>query len=512
MNTLSKELMSDHKVLAKREQFRDRYWRDKDPIAEDRLLWRAQTFRHLVHLLPGQTILELGCGQGRLTRKLVQVSRGENPITAVTFQEDGEILQSPGLESVEFLPYALTPERLEGREFDFIIAMDLLDKENCSWMLRQAYQLLKPGGEIVFYESNPWNPVLQLNRAVARAAGSTDCRRLLSKPRLYELMSEVGLVRAFAVFTDFAYAPLTRYGSWLLQNLSVLLENMPYVRVFAGAILIHAQKPSHGVTLSPDVSLCEHEQLRRTVSVVVPCHNEEMNVRPLVSRLLALYGDYLHEIVLVDDNSRDNTAQVMRQLAAEHPLIKPVFRTPPNGVGLAIRDGYAAATGRYVLSMDCDFQHLLPELRDIFDAATAGYDVVIGSRFSRRSVLLNYPFQKILANRGFHLLARLILPVKFRDVTNNLKLIRREVLNELELTQSGFAINAETGLLPLVAGYSCKEVPISWINRTPEMGVSSFKLAQVGTGYWRVLSRLWLKRVSRKKPVATTVTLPSPAC
>lgn len=72
---------------------------------------------------------------------------------------------------------------------------------------------------------------------------------------------------------------------------------------------------------------------------------------------------------------------------------------------------------------------------------------------------------------------------RFRDLTNNLKLMRRSVLEEIEFTQPGFAINAETGLYPLVMGYNVKEVPISWINRTPDMGSSSFKLAQVGGGY-----------------------------
>jgi glycosyltransferase involved in cell wall biosynthesis len=115
-----------------------------------------------------------------------------------------------------------------------------------------------------------------------------------------------------------------------------------------------------------------------------------------------LFDDYIHEIIPVDDNSRDNTRGVIERLAAEDARIKPVFRTPPNGVGRAISDGYRASTGRWVLSMDCDFQHLLPEMRDLFDAAAAGHDVVVGSRFSRHSVLLNYPFQKIVANRAFH--------------------------------------------------------------------------------------------------------------
>jgi hypothetical protein len=73
------------------------------------------------------------------------------------------------------------------------------------------------------------------------------------------------------------------------------------------------------------------------------------------------------------------------------------------------------------------------------------------------------------------------------------------VVENLELTQPGFAINAETGLQPLLRGYSVKEVPISWINRTPDMGVSSFRLVKVGGGYWQVLLRLWLKTVFKTR-------------
>jgi dolichol-phosphate mannosyltransferase len=124
----------------------------------------------------------------------------------------------------------------------------------------------------------------------------------------------------------------------------------------------------------------------------------------------------------------------------------------------------------------------------------------VGSRFSRHSVLLNYPFFKIVANRGFHLLARLLLWRKFRDLTNNLKLMRREVVMNMQLRERGFAVNAETGLQPLILGYRVKEVPISWINRSPGMGASSFRLVRVGGGYWRVLLGLWLKQVCGAGP------------
>ena len=482
-------------TLAVRERFRDEYRARRDPIAEDRLVWRAQGFRHTVHCLPGQSILELGCGDGLFTRALSRVTRGENPLTAVTFQAQAQAATA----GAELLAARELPGPLAGRRFDYVVGIDLLDRDNSAWMLEHVYELLAPGGQAVFYESNPWNPVLRLRRFLARLTGRRDPRKLLSRPRLYELCSELGFIRLFVVFNDFVYAPLTRSLVWLLRNLSILLENAPFVRCLSGSILLHAQKPPR-LPDPPRVSLFRHEALRHAVSVVVPCHDEEMNVGPLVERLLALYGEYVHELVLVDDNSKDGTRAAIEALAAREPRVRGVYRTPPNGVGRALRDGLAAASGRWVLTLDCDFQHLLPEFRDLFDAAAEGWDVVVGSRFSRHSVLLNYPFAKIFANRAFHALAQLALLKRFRDLTNNLKLMRREVVQDLLLREPGFAVNAEIGLEPLLLGHRLREVPISWINRTPGMGTSSFKLAQVGAGYWRVLLGLWLRHALRVGP------------
>ena len=236
------------------------------------------------------------------------------------------------------------PGPLEGRTFDLVVAIDLMDERNCASLLQLIYKLLKPGGQIVLYESNPWNPVLRLRRVLLRWFGRTDVRRLLSRPRLYELLSEVGFTRILAAYNDFVYAPLNPQLVWLLRNVSILFENFPGLQTLAGSILIYGQRP--GVRSVTAVSLYEHECLRRAVSVVIPCHNEEMNLRPLVSRLLGLYGEYLHEIVLVDDNSTDDTAAVIRSIATECPLIKGIFREPPNGVGLALADGYRAVSGK----------------------------------------------------------------------------------------------------------------------------------------------------------------------
>jgi len=96
----------------------------------------------------------------------------------------------------------------------------------------------------------------------------------------------------------------------------------------------------------------------------------------------------------------------------------------------------------------------------------------------------------MLGNRAFHVLVRLLFRWRVRDVSNNLKLYRADILRDLEISQDGFAANAETGLAPLLAGRDIAEVPIAWINRDSDMGASTFRVARVAPGYVLALGRL----------------------
>jgi SAM-dependent methyltransferase len=221
-----------------------------------------------------------------------------------------------------------------------------------------------------------------------------------------------------------------------------------------------------------------------------------------VDGLLGFYGRYIHEIIIVNDNSSDKTSAVAHQIASREPRVKVLDRQPPNGVGRALRDGYKTATGRYILTMDCDFVAILPEFRDLFDAVASGKDGAIGSRFSYESVMINYPFFKILCNRAFHWIAAAILPNNFRDISNNLKIYRASILKNLIIEQDHFAANVETGLKPLLTGHDIAEVPISWINRTLEMGSSSFRIVKVAPSYFRAfLSMAFQNRPPHGKSV-----------
>jgi dolichol-phosphate mannosyltransferase len=482
--------------LKEQEQFRDHYWQEKDYFLAQRLEWRARMTRHLFHLFPEESILEIGCSAGQWSRKLSAANGDSNKICAATFDNASyeQMLQDRVPENIEPVLLDAFPGSLAGRQFDTIVGWNLLTDDNCGPLLLEVKKLLKPGGKILFFDANPWNPYYIVRRFFCRAVSfllkSREEGSSLNRIDLFTILSEVGYTGIKILPYDFVYPPIPRFLLWPVQNLSLILENFPFLRNFAGSLYILAQKPPVEGAKRKTSNLAHHKMFKGKVSVVVPCRNEEDNIPSLVENLIACYGDYLHEVILVDDNSRDETAEVITTLQEKDSRIRLIRREMPNGVGRALRDGFAAVTGDFLLTMDCDFQHIMPELTGLFDALDAGADVAIGSRFSRNSVLLNYAFTKIIANRGFHIIANLLLGKHFRDATNNLKLMKREVLDRLHLESDDFAANAETGLQPILLGYNVQEVPISWINRSVDMGFSSFNLFKTGPNYIRVLFRL----------------------
>ncbi len=241
-------------TLSVREQFRDNYWHTKDPILAERLLWRINVFRHLVHLLPHESILEFGSGDGLFTEVINTATHGRNQLTSATFSEDsGKTRSVPA--GVERVNLRSSPEALQGRTFNFIIVMDLLDGRTAGETLSLIYDLLAPGGQVVFSESNPWNLMLRFRRLLSRLIKRRDPRTLMSRSSLYELLSEIGFIRIFAVFVDFMYAPLTKGLINRLQGISVILENFPIIRTYAGAILIHAQKTNRARPIKPRLAM-----------------------------------------------------------------------------------------------------------------------------------------------------------------------------------------------------------------------------------------------------------------
>jgi dolichol-phosphate mannosyltransferase len=488
--------MSLQQNLISMEHARERYWLKHSRTSELKLRWRAITVRHCFHVLPGESILEIGAGSGLWTKHLADVVRGESPITAAVFSPEFVGTGSDRkLPNTNFVCVTDLFSDFPPDSFDYIVGTSILCHDEYSMHLRALYRLLKPGGQILFFEANFWNPQVFIKTSipsVGRWAGNAMCQVGLRKYLLLRLASHQDFTQVDIIPYDILHPSTPRCLIGFLQSITFLFEHTPIIREFCGTLYIWAKKPGIEEDRRPRANLAVHPVLFGAVSFVVPCHNEEMNIPRLVEKLIQTYDRYIHEIIIVNDNSTDGTSEVTRKIVMTQPRVKLLDRNPPNGVGLALRDGYAAATGRYIFTMDSDFVQIVPEFRDLFDAIADGYDGAIGSRFSHESMLINYPFFKILCNRAFHLLVKLFLLRKVRDVSNNLKLYRAEILKGIDMEEPHFAANAETGLKPLLAGYNIKEVPISWINRTLDMGSSSFRIERVAPRYFFLLIRtMW---------------------
>lgn len=230
--------------------------------------------------------------------------------------------------------------------------------------------------------------------------------------------------------------------------------------------------------------------MKETLSVILIAHNEERAIGPMVEGLLKTYRAELLEVIVVDDASDDQTGRIVSELAGENSKIRLVQRTPPCGVGRALRTGFASVSpeAEYVLTMDSDFVENIPQVRALLDTIEReNCDGVIGSRFVRGGKIVRYPLMKRLMNRLFHTTLRVLFGVKHHDLTNNFKLYKAHILRSQPWQSNGFAMNAETGLLPILAGYNVMEVPVTWVGRDHSLGKSKFHLLKHGGGYLRVI-------------------------
>jgi dolichol-phosphate mannosyltransferase len=230
--------------------------------------------------------------------------------------------------------------------------------------------------------------------------------------------------------------------------------------------------------------------MTETLSVMLIAHNEEQAIGPMLEGLLRNYDREILEVIVVDDASTDQTAAIAEDWAKRSTKVRLIRRTPPCGVGRALRTGFANISPRaeYALSMDSDFVENIEQVRALIDAIEKqDCDGVIGSRFVKGGKVFRYPLLKRLMNRLFHRVVKILFRVKQNDLTNNFKLYRAEIFRSIPWESNGFAMNAETGLLPTLLGYKLIEVPVVWIDRDPEMGQSKFGLFKHGGGYLRVI-------------------------
>ncbi|BAY77156.1 family 2 glycosyl transferase [Nostoc linckia NIES-25] len=233
----------------------------------------------------------------------------------------------------------------------------------------------------------------------------------------------------------------------------------------------------------------------KTLSIVIPAYNEEdcivQTVRTISNFLKQEKIDY--EILVVNDNSKDNTEQLLQQLNSENSQLRYINNYYPNGFGFAVRCGLENFTGDAVAVVMADSSDAPEDIVAYYHKLQEGYDCVFGSRFIKGGRVIDYPTHKLIVNRLANLFIKILFGLKFNDTTNAFKIYRKEVIEGISpLVSHHFNLTVEMPLKALVRGYSYTTIPITWRNRTT--GVSKLKLKEMGSRYLFIVLFIWLEK------------------
>lgn len=205
-------------------------------------------------------------------------------------------------------------------------------------------------------------------------------------------------------------------------------------------------------------------------SIVIPAYNEGARLTATLEKVLA----YVHtqgwdaEIIVVNDGSRDNTADLVRSFARNDPMLRLLENPGNRGKGYSVRHGILNARGQIVLFTDADLSSPIEEAPQLFAALEAGADIAIGSRWLRAETQTQrQPLHRQLFGRIFNLALRLTLGLHFADTQCGFKAFKQPAVQAIfplqKIERWGF--DPEILFLARKLKFKVKEVPVAWAHR-----------------------------------------------
>jgi len=206
------------------------------------------------------------------------------------------------------------------------------------------------------------------------------------------------------------------------------------------------------------------------LSIVIPTYNEQDNIKTLLettSRVLKAIP-ISFELIVVDDNSKDQTRPIVRELKKTNPEIILIERDNERGLATALIRGYQASQGQYLGAMDADLAHnpeYLPEMIKILDSGKA--DFVIGSRYVKGAKFEGKPLLNRMASLVGQFLIKIILGLNVKDTSNNYRVFKKEIWEKIKdrLHPDGNIMLTEIVYLAKKNNFRVREVPILYIER-----------------------------------------------
>lgn len=239
---------------------------------------------------------------------------------------------------------------------------------------------------------------------------------------------------------------------------------------------------------------------------MIPTYNEKENIANIIEAVFQL--DYPFDILVIDDNSPDGTAQIVKEKQKTYPGRLHLLQRPgKQGLGTAYIAGFKwglAAGYEYVIEMDADFSHNPKNLVPLRKAcAEQGADVAVGSRYITGVNVVNWPMGRVMMSYYASAYVRLVTGMHVRDTTAGFVCYRRRVLETIDLDKihfKGYAFQIEMKFTAYKLGFKIVEVPIVFVNRvlgTSKMNTSIFGEALFGVIQLKVSS--WFNPKYKRK-------------
>lgn len=241
------------------------------------------------------------------------------------------------------------------------------------------------------------------------------------------------------------------------------------------------------------------------VSFVIPFHNEEKNISPMIKRVhdFAQNNNWQFEIIPIDDRSTDRTLEILKNLSKKYTNIIPIFRKNDieekgNTMGKALVEGTKRAKGEIIIWTMGDLADDTKTYDDIIKKLKQGYDIVFGSRYMPGGSRGNLDLIKAFLSSWGTIFARILFHVPVHDITNAFRGFKKNVFDAIILNSTGFSISPEFAIKAHLAGFKLGEVPTVYTNRVE--GVSSFKLYNMTKSYLKLFLQLFYRYIIFKKP------------
>jgi dolichyl-phosphate beta-glucosyltransferase len=224
------------------------------------------------------------------------------------------------------------------------------------------------------------------------------------------------------------------------------------------------------ICLTEESPAREESPVLRSYSIVIPAYNEAARIRRTIEHILAFVSDqqWNAEILVVNDGSTDNTAQVVQDYAAQNRALRLIENPGNRGKGYSVRNGVLHSNGEIVLFSDADLSSPIEESLKLFTAIEAGADVAIGSRWLRTELQVQrQPLYRQFYGRLFNLVLRLVLGLHFRDTQCGFKAFTRKAAYTIFPLQhiERWGFDPEILFLARRFGFRTEEVAVRWAHR-----------------------------------------------